>query len=74
VTETSIPAWVYVGPTPSSTELFIIQFRSGMTAAELTAGGAMIDALGAALASGQEVRVTHADNSAEITSVQVPPI
>jgi hypothetical protein len=73
VTDTSIPAWVYIGPSPADTELFIVQFRAGISSGEIAAGGAMIDALGAALTSGREVQVTHPDGSADITSVQLPP-
>jgi hypothetical protein len=73
VTDSSIPAWVYVGPTPANTELFIVQFRPGISSGEIAAGAAMIDALGAALTSGREVQITHPDGLADITSVQIPP-
>jgi hypothetical protein len=64
-------ACIFIGPTPANVELFFLPRRDSgpaHTSAFLTS---MLDALGQALVSRHEVVVGHADNDAEIYSIEL---
>jgi hypothetical protein len=73
VTSSIVMAWAYIGPSPTDTELLIVMAPAGLPAEDAATRGAIADALGAALVSQTEVVAIHGDNSAEITSLQLPP-
>lgn len=74
VTMPSILAWAYIGPTATNTELLIIMAPAGLSAEDAAYRASMADALGVALAAQKEVVAFHANNSAEITAVHMPPL
>jgi hypothetical protein len=66
-------ACFWVGPHPTSTELFFI-LRPGSDSASFGAfKNSMVDALTAAYVTRQEVTLSHGDGSAEIDSLRLEP-
>jgi hypothetical protein len=63
-------AWAYIGPSATNTTLLLVMQRSA-DPVDVAAHASMAEALSGALVSGREVIATHADNSAEITMLQV---
>jgi hypothetical protein len=74
VTSPSILAWVYVGPTATDTELLLVMAPLNLSAVDAAYRASMADALAVALSANKEVVAFHPDNSAEITSVHMPPL
>lgn len=60
---------VWVGPTPTSTELLFLQLKPADSDADVAFKRGMISVLAHAQVTGREVDVGHADGSAEITNV-----
>ena len=71
IDENATQACIFIGPTPANVELLFLPRRDSgppHSSAFLTS---MLDALGQALVSGHEVIVGHADNDAEIYTVEL---
>lgn len=70
----SILGWAYIGPTATDTELLLVMAPVGLSAVDAAYRASMADALAVALSANKEVVAFHPDNSAEITSVHMPPL
>ncbi len=67
-------ACVWIGPTPSDTELLSVQ-RSSTDASQVGAfKNSIVDALATAMVSRREVTVGHGDSDAIITSLVIDPV
>jgi len=71
LTDTQILAFAYIGPSPTDTELLIIESAVGEPPDEAAFRGALAEALSAALSSRQQVIASHDDNDIRITLLQV---
>lgn len=71
VTPPRILAWVYIGPTPTDTDLLLILQDSHPTPEDAAANASMVDALAYALVSKQEVIATHGSSDILITTVEL---
>ena len=71
LTDTLILAFAYIGPTPTDTELLIVESGTGQPPDEAAFRGALAEALSAALSSRQQVIASHDDNDIRITLLQV---
>lgn len=71
ITSGSVLAWAYIGPSPTDTTLLLVLQETGGSAAEIAFRASMAEALSSALASGREVTVTHGDDDATITVVDI---
>lgn len=63
-------AWAYIGPSADNTTLLLVMQRTN-DPVDVAGRASMAEALSGALASRNEVIASHADNTAEITMVQV---
>lgn len=72
VFETGV-ACFWIGPTPTITEVLIIQRVSGDSAHVGAFKNSMVDALTSAHLDRQEVIAVHPDNNSTITSVRFEP-
>jgi hypothetical protein len=69
MTASNATACVFIGPTPTNTELFILQLKTADSSAQRAFKRSMITLLSKAQKAGYKVTVTHPENSAEITQV-----
>jgi hypothetical protein len=63
--------WVYIGPSPTNTTLFVVGLRD--TDPEIQRRRSMAEAINGALFARREVIVTHPQNSWDITGLEVVP-
>jgi hypothetical protein len=66
-------ACLWLGPTPTNTELLFVQRDSSETNAEGAFENSMVDALTSAMTARREVVAVHDNNSARITSLRIDP-
>jgi hypothetical protein len=71
LTDTQILAFAYIGPSPTNTELLIVESGAGQPPDEAAFRGALAEALSAALSSRQQVIASHDVNDIRITLLQV---
>jgi hypothetical protein len=71
LTDTQILAFAYIGPSPTNTELLIVESGTGQPPDEVAFRGALAEALSAALSSRQQVIASHDVNDIRITMLQV---
>jgi len=71
LTDTQILAFAYIGPSPTNTELLIVESGAGQPPDEAAFRGAVAEALSAALSSRQQVIASHDVNDIRITLLQV---
>ena len=71
LTDTQILAFAYIGPTPTNTELLIVESPTNQPPDEAAFRRALAEALSAALSSRQQVIASHDDNDIRITLLQV---
>ncbi len=66
-------ACIFIGPTPSNTEVLSIIRRASDSASVGAFKNSMLDALVAAQVGRREAIATHGDSDAEITAIQIIP-
>lgn len=67
-------ACVWIGPTPTNTELLVVVRSQNEPADSGAFKNSMVDALAAATVSRREVAATHSDSNAEITGLHIDPV
>jgi hypothetical protein len=67
-------ACIWIGPTPTNTELLFVLREPAASAAEGAFANSMVDALTAAAVARREVVAIHGDTSARITALRVGPV
>jgi hypothetical protein len=66
-------ACIWIGPTPTNTELLFVEHRSGEPAWTATFQSSMVDALASAVVTRREVVAIHGATSARITALRIDP-
>jgi hypothetical protein len=66
-------ACIWIGPTPTNTEILFLQHQAGDPAWSAAYQGSMVDALAAAVVTRREVVAFHDTASARITSLRIDP-
>ena len=66
-------ACVFIGPSPTNVAALVVQERAGETASDLAWKTSIIDGLASAMATRQQVQVTHGDNDVDITGLTLGP-
>lgn len=74
VTPALVIAWVWIGPTPTNTEVLYILRPSDAAANVGEFQNSMVDALAAALVNRREVAAIHGESDAEITTLRIDPV
>jgi len=66
-------ACIWIGPTPTNTELLFIAYQAGDPTSSTAYQSSLVDALAAAVVTRREVVATHDATSARITSLRIDP-